>query len=192
MLNGDGGQITEFVPPARIFEPFNFTPMAVNPISFGSPHVRPMGRTCGEPDEIKKNTHPKYFTALFREQARIFEQLSSFVNQARSTSIFVLNLSDLKPAVLSAAAALSFVWDPEPYLVNSSTPGVPNRTAAQSQAAFLQVVTESEQCAGNLARVAFLVPFASPHARPTRALGNMLRAATQSKSTCCGDHSPKN
>ena len=29
-----------------------------------------MGRTCGEPDEIKKNTHPKMFTALFREQAR--------------------------------------------------------------------------------------------------------------------------
>ena len=27
-----------------------------------------MGRTCGEPDEIKKNTHPKCFTALFREQ----------------------------------------------------------------------------------------------------------------------------
>ena len=51
-------------------EPFNFTPMGVNPISSGSPHVRctPMGRTCGEPDEIKKNTHPEYFTALFREQ----------------------------------------------------------------------------------------------------------------------------
>ena len=28
-----------------------------------------MGRTCGEPDEIKKNAHPKKFTALFREQA---------------------------------------------------------------------------------------------------------------------------
>ena len=27
-----------------------------------------MGRTCGEPDEIKKNTHPKNTTALFREQ----------------------------------------------------------------------------------------------------------------------------
>ena len=27
-----------------------------------------MGRTCGEPDEIKKNTHPKNITALFREQ----------------------------------------------------------------------------------------------------------------------------
>ena len=27
-----------------------------------------MGRTCGEPDEIKKNTHPKIFTALFRER----------------------------------------------------------------------------------------------------------------------------
>ena len=42
--------------------------MAVNSISSGSPHVRPMGRTCGEPDEIKKNTHPKLFTALFRER----------------------------------------------------------------------------------------------------------------------------
>ena len=28
-------------------EPFNFTPMGVNPTSSGSPHVRPMGRTCG-------------------------------------------------------------------------------------------------------------------------------------------------
>ena len=49
-------------------EPFNFTLMAVNSISSGSPHLRPMGRTCGEPGEIKKNTHPKYFTALFRER----------------------------------------------------------------------------------------------------------------------------
>ena len=40
-------------------EPLNSTPMAVNSISFGSPHVRPMGRTCGEPSEIKKNTHPE-------------------------------------------------------------------------------------------------------------------------------------
>ena len=45
--------------------PFSFTPMRVNSISFGSPHVRPMGRTCGEPDEIKENTHPKTITALF-------------------------------------------------------------------------------------------------------------------------------
>ena len=50
-------------------EPFNSTPVAVNSVSFGSPHVRPMGRTCGEPDEIKKNTHPKDTTALFRVQA---------------------------------------------------------------------------------------------------------------------------
>ena len=26
---------------------FNFTPILVNSISFGSPHVRTMGRTCG-------------------------------------------------------------------------------------------------------------------------------------------------
>ena len=58
-------------------EPFNFTPMGVNPISSGSPHVRPMGRTCGGPDEIKKNTHSKYFTALFREQGRLGIRMSA-------------------------------------------------------------------------------------------------------------------
>ena len=49
-------------------EPFNSTPMRVNPISSGSPHVHPMGRTCGEPDEIKKDTHPKDVTTLFGDQ----------------------------------------------------------------------------------------------------------------------------
>ena len=43
-------------------EPFNSTPTGVNPITSGPPHVQctPMGvhRTCGEPDEIKKNTPP--------------------------------------------------------------------------------------------------------------------------------------
>ena len=49
-------------------EPFNFTPMAVNSIPSGSPHVRPMGRTCGEPDEIKKiptrNILPLFFVSV--------------------------------------------------------------------------------------------------------------------------------
>ena len=57
---------------------FSFTPMAVNPISLGSPHVRPMGVhcTCGEPDEIKKNTHPKNIAALVREQVEEATQFS--------------------------------------------------------------------------------------------------------------------
>ena len=46
-------------------EAFNSRPMAVKSISFGSPHVRPMGvhRTCGEPSEIKKKMahHPLSF-----------------------------------------------------------------------------------------------------------------------------------
>ena len=54
-------------------EPFNFTPMAANSISSGSPHVRPTGvhRTWGvrPPDEIKNKTHPKTITASFRNQA---------------------------------------------------------------------------------------------------------------------------
>jgi len=64
-------------------EPFNSTPMGVNSISCGSPHVCPMGRTCGEPNEIKKNTHRKtspllsvsrwkhYWTQMFRVGAVI-------------------------------------------------------------------------------------------------------------------------
>ena len=51
-------------------EPVNSAPMAVNSISLGSPHARctPVGvhRTRGGPNETKKNTHPRHFTALFR------------------------------------------------------------------------------------------------------------------------------
>ena len=32
-----------------------------------------MHRTCGEPDEIKKNTHPKKITALFRSQVHVHD-----------------------------------------------------------------------------------------------------------------------
>ena len=44
--------------------------MGVNSMSFGSPHVHPMWAfsSCGEPNEIKKNTHPTNITALFRVQ----------------------------------------------------------------------------------------------------------------------------
>ena len=46
--------------------------MGVNSISFGSPRVRSMGVhcTCGEPNEIKKHTHPKCIAALSRAQGR--------------------------------------------------------------------------------------------------------------------------
>ena len=49
--------------------PFTSTPVAVNSISPGSPYVCPTGvrRTCGEPDEIKKNPHPELITALGRD-----------------------------------------------------------------------------------------------------------------------------
>eukprot|EP01043_Picozoa_sp_COSAG02_P065113 COSAG02_NODE_9725_length_2131_cov_22.852854_2_plen_197_part_01 len=89
MLNGEGGQLSEFVPPSRIFE-----------------------------------------------------QLSSFVQQARSTDIFVLNLSDLKPALLSAAAALSFVWEPAAYLVDGTVGK--NQTADQAQTVFLDQWTAQQ------------------------------------------------
>ena len=60
----------------KLPEPCNSTPMAVNPISPGSPHVRPMGvhRTCGEADEIKKNTHPENVTALYHAEGQEEEQ----------------------------------------------------------------------------------------------------------------------
>ena len=58
-------------------EPFNFTPMGVNSISSGPPHVLTshMGvhRTCSEPDEIKKNTHPKYINAHVVGRAKACE-----------------------------------------------------------------------------------------------------------------------
>ena len=41
-----------------------------------------MGRTCGEPDEIKKNTHPKYVTALCGEQAAVWYRKAAEQGQA--------------------------------------------------------------------------------------------------------------
>ena len=42
--------------------------MGVNSIAPGVARVRHMGCTCGEPGDIKKKTHPKNVTALFRAQ----------------------------------------------------------------------------------------------------------------------------
>lgn len=165
MLNGDGGQITEFVPPSRIFEQrenlsSNQHPLANLP---ACPPARARTCTCwrlatsiAEVPLRKKKTKQRACSAgagAYVPEAEVLPPpavattcgrydrphsvVSSFAQQARSTSIFVLNLSDLKPAVLTAAAALSFVWDMSPYEVNSSTPGVPNRTADEAQALFL-------------------------------------------------------
>ena len=49
-------------------EPFNSTTMGGKSTSPAHLHARPTGRTCGEPGETKKNTHPKNITVLFREQ----------------------------------------------------------------------------------------------------------------------------
>ena len=53
-------------PPA----PLNASPMAVNSIPSGPPHARPVWApgTCGEPNETKKNTHPKIVTPLLYDQ----------------------------------------------------------------------------------------------------------------------------
>ena len=61
-----------------------------------------MGRTRGDPDEIKKNTHPKNITALFREQARLklhrFEaptvggELVTLANISKGTAGALLNV----------------------------------------------------------------------------------------------------
>ena len=78
-------------------EPFNSTPMAVNSISSGPPHVCPMGvhRTCGEPNEIKKNTHPpKNITCSFwRAGARFYV----FVHQMREPLASITSAACTEP-----------------------------------------------------------------------------------------------
>ena len=86
-LKGDGGAyaytVDELVFDVRVGmwtvlctrpEPFNFTPMGVNPPSSGSPRVRctPTGvhRACGGPNKIKKNPHLKNGTARCHVQGR--------------------------------------------------------------------------------------------------------------------------
>ena len=58
----NGGALAS--PAGMCREPYSFTPMGGQFGFFRSPHVRPMWAlsTCGEPNEIKKNTHPKNIT----------------------------------------------------------------------------------------------------------------------------------
>ena len=71
-----GLRLLVHVPAQHVPKPFNFTPMAVNPaspgaprarpsISSGSPHVCPMGRTCGGADGIKKTPVRKRLPLFF-------------------------------------------------------------------------------------------------------------------------------
>ena len=52
-----------------------------------------VGRTCGEPDEIKKNNHPKNFTALFGEQVFSCPRTAS-IRTKTNCDLFVLSRRD--------------------------------------------------------------------------------------------------
>ena len=51
--------------------------------------------TCGEPDEIKKNTHPKYITALVRDQAA---RLKRHAEEQREQQERERRLSEFNPS----------------------------------------------------------------------------------------------
>jgi len=91
---------------------FNLTPMGVNSISFGSPRVRctPMRAlsTCGEPDEIKKNTPPKSITGLFREQAL---QRRVGPDGAAHQPVYAARAVQFHPH----GGQIGFVWAPRTY-----------------------------------------------------------------------------
>jgi len=66
--------------------------------------------TCGEPDEIKKDTHPKNITALFRDRARTLADSGSGVANKPSSghrSRHVPLFTPIRPAVLKQAPALA-------------------------------------------------------------------------------------
>ena len=69
-----------------------------------------MGRTCGEPDEIEKSTHPKNFTALFREQAwwSANENANADAGAGRGFSVNLIQ-SDTSTVVCAADVAKSGV-----------------------------------------------------------------------------------
>ena len=91
-------------------EPFNSTPMGVNPIPSGSPHVRctPMGRTRGEPNEIKGKTHPTNTTALLREQGvGIYNQHADNMTK---------DLSKYDDGELKRGDTTDYIWNTEKVL----------------------------------------------------------------------------
>ena len=94
--------------------------MAVNPFSSGPPHVRPIGmhRTCGEPDETKKNTHPKNITALFRLQGEVWKGTLADADNAKVPEYMVAakTVRTLSRSILPRWASIRFRLAPRTYL----------------------------------------------------------------------------
>ena len=67
-----------------------------------------MGRTCGEPNEIKKNTHPENITALIGGQVNAsFGSWKPFVDRAHARGIgFGIHLMQGIPRVASGRAVV--------------------------------------------------------------------------------------
>ena len=62
-----------------------------------------MGRTCGEPNEILKNTHPKNITALVREQGSDGSSSSAVLTSALVSAGSVVFLMLVAVVVMAVA-----------------------------------------------------------------------------------------
>lgn len=84
-----------------------------------------------------------YHTAMYNGAAnqltemipadRIFAQISQFIQYANTTTFFIDNLSDLRPALMTTDAVFRMIWDPTPY-----TQQDPNTTAKLFYASWAQ------------------------------------------------------
>ena len=54
---------------------------------------------------------------------RIASQFAPVVNESKSTSILIDNVSDLKPVLMTTAAVLALAWDPTPFF-NTPSPAI--------------------------------------------------------------------
>jgi len=84
-----------------------------------------------------------YHTAMYNGNAnqlsemipadRIFAQIAAFIQYANTTTYFIDNLSDLRPALMTTDAVFRMIWDPTPY-----TQQDPNTTARNFYADWAQ------------------------------------------------------
>ena len=63
-----------------------------------------------------------------------FAQIKEFMSKAKSTDVFILNLSDLLPVMFSTETILSFLWNPEPF-TSATSPRAAQTAALQKWAA---------------------------------------------------------
>lgn len=110
--------------------------------------------------------------------SRIAQQLLNVVTNSKSTDIFVLNLSDLKPVPLTTAAVFDLIWNPAPWNATQDFNATARAWYSKFAQDYLQLATVDATTYALLWEAYFNVGYSEwRHANASAALNALLSSS---------------